>query len=172
MNIIATKLSSALSHRQGYISISDAMEPNLKSYTFSNCLKLKKDSLGFTKWVLYWEDADFVVVFTVLTTLLSTGYVKATIIDRELTDVQTVGEYDGKSSFTEVSLVQGKYVTNKTRDALVANNLASGNFRAPSTTSNNVHAQKAIKKAEQNVEHIQSKVDEIAAAWGITPKKS
>jgi hypothetical protein len=167
MNIIATKLSSAMSHRQGYISISDAMEPNLKSYTFSNCLKLKKDSLGFTKWVLYWEDADFVVVFTVLTTVLSTGYIKATIIDRELTDVNTVGEYTGKNSFTEVYLVQGKYVTGKSRDSIVTSALTKGDF-----SPTNAHAIKAEQKAVQNAAHIQAKVDEIAEAWGITPKKS
>lgn len=169
MNIIATKLSSTLSHRQGYISISDAMEPNLKSYTFSNCLKLKKDSLGFTKWVLYWEDADFVVVFTVITTLLSTGYIKATIIDRELTDSQTVGEYTGKSSFTEVYQVQGKYLTSKSRDSIVSSALTSGDF---STKTKSAGTVKAEQKAVQNAEHIQAKVDEIAAAWGITPKKS
>lgn len=169
MNIIATKLSSAMSHRQGYISISDAMEPNLKSYTFSNCIKLKKDSLGFTKWVLYWDDADFVVVFTVITTLLSTGFVKATVIDRELTDIQTVGEYTGKNAFTEVYSVQGKYLTSKNRDSIVSSALSSGDF-VPSTT--NAHSIKAQKKAEENAAHIKSKVDEIAEAWGITPKKS
>lgn len=166
MNIIATKLTNAMSKRQGYITISDAMEENFKSYTFSNCLKLKKDSQGFTKWVLYWDDVDFVVVFTVITTVLSTGYVKATIIDRKLTDVQTVGSYQGKLSFCEVEEVQGKYLTKKARDTLVQEALASHNFSARGTTQ---EAQKP--KEQKNKAEIKSQVDAIAAAWGITPKK-
>lgn len=162
MNIVATKLTNAMSKRQGYISISDAMEDSFKSYTFSNCLKLKKDHTGFTKWVLYWDDVDFVVVFTVLTTVLSTGFVKATIIDRTLTDVQTVGPYVGKLSFCEVELIQGKYTTRKARDAHVQAELAKHDFTA-----------RGVKKeqTEKDTAEIQSKVDSIAAAWGITPKK-
>lgn len=162
MNIVATKLNTAMSHRQGYVSISDAMEENFKSYTFSNCLKLKKDKSGFTKWVLYWEDVDFVVVFTVLTTVLSTGFVKATIIDRTLTDVQTVGHYAGKLSFCEVEEIQGKFMTRKARDAQVQAALANHDF---SVRGNNT------LKDEKNAEAIKIQVDQIAAAWGITPKK-
>lgn len=163
MNIVATKLSNAMSKRQGYVSISDAMEENFKSYTFSHCLKLKKDSQGFTKWVLYWDDVDFVVVFTVITTVLSTGYVKATIIDRKLTDVQTVGEYGGKLSFCEVEEVQGKFLTKKARDLKVQEALATHDFsvRGKQTT-----------KEVQDKAVIESQVKSIAEAWGITPKKN
>lgn len=160
MNIVATKLSSAMSKRQGYLSISDAMEPNLKSYTFSHCIKLKKDALGFTKWVLYWDDTDFVVVFTVITSVLSTGYIKATIIDRELTDVQTVGAYTGKNAFTEVHLVQGKYLTTKERAHQVSTVLSTKDFSA----------QKSISK-EKDPAKLQAQIDAIAESWGITPKK-
>lgn len=162
MNIVATKLTSAMSKRQGYVSISDAMEDNFKSYTFSNCLKLKKDHTGFTKWVLYWDDVDFVVVFTVITTVLSTGFVKATIIDRTLTDVQTVGPYAGKLSFCEVELIQGKYTTRKVRDAQIQEALSNRDF-----TSRGV----AKKETAKDAAAIQSQVDSIAAAWGIIPKK-
>lgn len=162
MNIVATKLSNAMSKRQGYISISDAMEDNFKSYTFSNCLKLKKEHSGFTKWVLYWDDVDFVVVFTVLTTVLSTGHVKATIIDRKLTDVQTVGEYCGKLSFCEVEEVKGKFMTKKARDAQVQAALATHDFSSRGVTK---------QKEEKDAAVIQSQLDSIAAAWGITPKK-
>lgn len=158
MNIVATKLSTSMSNRQGYISISDAMEENFKSYTFSNCLKLKKDSQGFTKWVLYWEDVDFVVVFTTITTVLSTGFVKATIIDRKLTDVQTVGEYCGKLSFCEVQEIKGKFMTTKARDAKVQAELAQHDF-----------TERGVKK--QSDAEMQSQIDSIAQAWGITPKK-
>jgi|AGFT01.1.fsa_nt_gi hypothetical protein len=163
MNIVATKLSTAMSKRQGYLSISDAMEQNLKSYTFSNCIKLKKDALGFTKWVLYWDDTDFVVVFTVITTLLSTGYVKATIIDRTLTDVQTVGAYDGKNAFCEVFLTQGKYLTKKSQTVAAANALSSHDFSAK-IQNNKVKDADPVK--------MQAQIDSIAEAWGIKSKKS
>ncbi|AZU98411.1 hypothetical protein BZF66_05520 [Salmonella enterica] len=160
MNIVATKLSSSMSKRQGYLSISDAMEPNLKSYTFSHCLKLKKDALGFTKWVLYWDDTDFVVVFTVITTVLSTGYIKATIIDRELTDVQTVGAYTGKNSFTEVHLVQGKYLSTKDRANAISTALSTHDFREHNTST------------KEDPKKLQAQIDAIAESWGIKPKKS
>lgn len=162
MNIVATKLTNAMSKRQGYISISDAMAENFKSYTFSNCLKIKKDSSGFTKWVLYWDDVDFVVVFTVLTTVLSTGFVKATIIDRTLTDVQTVGEYCSKLSFCEVEEVKGKFLTRKERDAQIQEALSTRDFSVRGQTKVQVEKTKA---------EIQSQIDSIAAAWGISPKK-
>jgi len=72
-----------------------------------------------------------------------------------------LSKYTAKNAFTEVHLVHGKYITSKSRDSIVTSELASRDFTAKST-----------KKEQEDVRSTQAKIDKIAQAWGITPKKS
>lgn len=158
-NVLATKMTNAMCKRDGYLSISDVTEATFKSYTFNTCLKVKEG--GFVKWVLYWEDCPVVYVFTVLTTILSTGYVKATIIDKQGSFVDTIGAYPAKSNTVFGEIIKGVFY-----DKAGVHNMAVSELLKRDVPSN-----KQAKKKVQSELDLEQKKLQIEEAWGITSKK-
>ena len=114
MKVLVTQFKANTSLREGYLSISDVVENNFKQYIFNSCIKLKPkkgESLEFTKWLAYWEDPPILIEMTVLINVLPTGYVKATIVDKDMKQVSEVGEYPGKQSKTFAHYQNGKFQT-------------------------------------------------------------
>lgn len=114
MKVLVTQFKSNMSLRDGYLSISDVVGNNFKQYIFNSCIKLKPkkdETLEFTKWLAYWEDSPILIEMTVLINVLPTGYVKATIVDKDMKQVSDVGQYPGKQSKTFAQYLNGKFQT-------------------------------------------------------------
>lgn len=111
MKVLATQFKANMSLREGYLSISDVVENNFKQHIFNSCIKLtpkKDEKVEFTKWLAYWEGSPVLIEMTVLTTVLPTGYVKVTIVDKAVRGIDEVGFYPGKQSKTMVEYRDGK----------------------------------------------------------------
>lgn len=134
MNVLGTKFTTAMGARNGWFSINEVMEDTFKHYTFNQCLKLKvtpenKDNMNFLQWVMYWEDSPVAVHLHVITTVLSTGYVKATVISKRHVFLDEIGEYPSKQAVMDGFMVDGKFLDRKGFDARNVAKLKSGEFK-------------------------------------------
>lgn len=134
MNVLGTKFTTAMGARNGWFSINEVMEDTFKQYTFNQCLKLKvtpenKDNMNFVQWVMYWEGSPVAVHLHVLTTVLSTGYVKATVISKRHVFLDEIGEYPSKQAVMDGFIVDGKFVDKKTAEALALAKLMKGEYK-------------------------------------------
>lgn len=151
MTVLATQFKRNTEQREGYLSISEVVEGNFKQYIFNASIKLKatksdKDR-GFTKWVAYWEDSPVAIEMTVMTTVLETGYIKATIVDKQVRTIDEIGPYPARNSKVFGNLIDGKFMLDK--DA-------------------QVYVMDKVEKAAAKKEVInQSQIDLIKQAWGL-----
>lgn len=158
MDVLATQFKRNAEQREGYLSISDVVENNFKQYIFNSSIKLKvsknNNDISFTKWVAYWEDSPIAIEMTVITSVLPTGYVKATIVDKKLRPVDDIGSYPAKHSKVFGRLVDNKFMLNGSVGPYVENKMKQMN--------------KAVEVPEKaKAELDQSKIDQIKEAWGI-----
>lgn len=119
MHVLGTKFSTAMGARNGWFSINEVLDDTFKQYTFNQCLKLKstqenKEEISdFIEWIMYWEDSSVAVHLHVLTTILSTGYVKATVISKRHVFTDEIGEYPSKSATCVGQMIDGKFLDKK-----------------------------------------------------------
>lgn len=134
MEVLGTKFSVAMGARNGWFSINEVLEDTFKHYTFNQCLKLKvtpenKDSMNFVQWIMYWENVPVAVHLHVLTTVLPTGFVKATVISKKHVFTDEIGEFPGKGSVVEGYIVDGKFTDKKGVTQHYQNKLNNGEFK-------------------------------------------
>lgn len=114
MTVLVTMMKKSMVGKPGYIS-----EYPENVYVFDKCLKVRASEMDIknvNKWVCFLEGTPIVLVFDVLLTRLSTGYLQAFIYNSKC-DVKTtdeVGEYNTKNGTWYVSeIYAGKLVTPK-----------------------------------------------------------
>lgn len=134
MNVLGTKFSTAMGARNGWFTINEVLDDTFKHYTFNQCLKLKvtpetKDDMNFIEWVMYWEGSPVAVHLHVLTTVLSTGYVKATVISKRHVFTDEIGEFPGKQAIIDGYMIDGKFMDKKGAEAYHTRKLMNGDFR-------------------------------------------
>lgn len=134
MEVLGTKFSVAMGARNGWFSINEVLDDTFKHYTFNQCLKLKvtpenKDDFNFVQWVMYWENVPVAVHLHVLTTVLPTGYVKATVISKKHVFTDEIGEYPSKSAVMNGYIVDGKFMDKKGVEARNLAKLNNGDFK-------------------------------------------
>lgn len=158
MDVLATQFKRNAEQREGYLSISDVTENNFKQYIFNSAIKLKvsknTNDISFTKWIAYWEDSPIAIEMTVITSILPTGYVKATIVDKKVRPVDEICAYPSKHSKVFGRLVDNKFMLDGSVGSYVENKM--NQINNSSTVPTKV-------KAELD----QSKIDQIKEAWGI-----
>lgn len=114
MTVLVTMMKKSMVGKPGYIS-----EYPENVYVFDKCLKVRASELDIknvNKWVCFLEGTPIVLVFDVLLTRLSTGYLQAFIYNSkcDVKSTQEVGEYNTKSGAWYISeMYSGKLVTSK-----------------------------------------------------------
>lgn len=114
MTVLVTMMKKSMVGKPGYIS-----EYPENVYVFDKCLKVRASELDIAnvkKWVCFLEGTPIVLVFDVLLTRLSTGYLQAFIYNSkcEIKTTDAVGEYNTKNGMWYVSEIYGdKLVTSK-----------------------------------------------------------
>ena len=134
MNVLGTKFSTAMGARNGWFSINEVLDDTFKHYTFNQCLKLKvtpenKDAMNFVQWIMYWEDSPVAVHLHVLTSVLPTGFVKATVLSKKHVFIDEIGEYPSKQAVMDGFLVDGKFLDKKGAAAQATDNLMKGKYK-------------------------------------------
>ncbi|QOE32650.1 hypothetical protein CPT_Muenster_484 [Klebsiella phage Muenster] len=154
MDSLATLFKLNTSEKEGYLSISDL--ENTSEYIFKNTIKIKankdKSNTHFTKWIAYWEGVNFAVEMTVLPKVLSTGFVKVVIIDKNLRPISEIGEYPVKGTKVFGTMINNKFMIEKTKTQYI-NQVISEFENKP----------KPKTKSETNEEY----VNKIKEAWGL-----
>lgn len=157
MDVLATQFKRNAEQREGYLSISDVAENNFKQYIFNSAIKLKvtknTSDISFTKWVAYWEDSPIAIEMTVITSVLPTGYIKATIVDKKVRPVEDIGIYPAKNSKVFGRLVDNKFMLEGEQLSKYVENKMKNAVELSSPVQTSVLDQ--------------SKIDQIKEAWGI-----
>lgn len=154
MDALATLFKLNTSEKEGYLSISDI--ENVGEYIFKNSIKIKankdQSNAHFTKWIAYWEGTNFAVEMTVLPKVLSTGYVKISIIDKKLRTTEEIGEYPSKSTKIFGTMINNKFMVEKTKIQYIADVISEFENRP---------------KPKTQKETNQDYVNKIKEAWGL-----
>lgn len=162
MDVLATQFKRNAELREGYMSISEVVENNFKQYIFNSAIKIKptKESpdRSFTKWIAYWEESPIVIEMTVITTVLETGYVKATIVDKKVRTLEEVGEYPARNSKVFGYLIDSKFKLEKDARAYVMDKVQQLSETQQQQSPAPVSKSEAVDQAA---------IEQIKKAWGL-----
>lgn len=154
-NVLCTQMTSSMSNRAGYLTIKSIEEDSMDFYTFKDCIKI--ENCDFHTWLCYWENSPLVVKFSVKASKLPNGFVKVVILDKELINIEEIGDYPAKRNHCYGYVINNKFSTENNLSTVVSNELK------------NISSKNSEKK-NLSEDEIKNFKEQISKNWGCTLK--